>query len=80
MAKALTSFTTPGGAAAWNTFASTSATQPGIVTQLQQFNDQMRTGLTLDALTQGQAAGLTGYETEAVPAEADGSPRRRWRC
>ena len=32
-------------------------TQPGIITQMQQFNDQMRTGLTLGALTPGQAAG-----------------------
>ena len=74
MAKALTSFTTPGGATAWNAFASTSAAQPGIVTQLQQFNDQMRTGLTLSALTQGQAAGLTGFELKQFLPQARQSP------
>ena len=74
MAKALTSVTAPGSAAAWNTFASASTSTPGIITQLQQFNDQMRTGLTLGAITPGQAAGMTGYEIKQALPMAKGSP------
>ena len=67
MAKALTSFTTPGGAAAWTAFASTSAAV-GIITQVQQFNDQMRTGLTLGTLCPGAGGGAHRVRAEAVPA------------
>ena len=74
IAKALTSFTSPSSANAWATFASSSSTNPGIVTQLQQFNDQMRTGLTLGALGPGQAAGLTGYELKQFLPQAKQSP------
>ena len=74
MAKALKSVTSPASAAAWNSFASTSTTTPGIVTQLQQYNDQMRTGLTLGAITPGQAAGMTGYEIKQALPMAKDSP------
>jgi hypothetical protein len=72
MAKALTSFTSPAGSAAWTAFASTS--QPSIISAMQAFNDQMRTGLTLSALSQGQAAGLTGYELKQFLPMARQSP------
>ena len=62
--KALGSVTSPGSAAAWNTFASSSSTAPGIITQLQSFNDQMRTNLTLGSSTLKQAQGMTGYEIQ----------------
>ena len=71
MAKALRSVTSAGSGAAWNTFANPST---GIVGQLQQFNDQMRTGLTLGGLSQGQAAGLTGYELKQFLPQARQSP------
>ena len=72
MAKALTSFTTPGGAAAWTQFASTSPTS--VISQMQQFNDQMRTGMTLGAISGQGAAGLTGYELKQFLPQARQSP------
>ena len=72
LAKGLASVTSAGSGAAWNTFASTSTTTPGIITQLQNFNDQMRTGLTLGATTPGQAAGMTGYEIQQTLKKTPG--------
>ena len=54
-AGALKSFTSPGGAAAWTSFASTS--QPSVISQMQPFQDQMRTGLTLNATVPGAGGG-----------------------
>lgn len=64
-AQALTSFTapasatSPGSAAAWAAFAST--TQPSVVSQLQQQTDWLRTAQTLGALKPGQSTGMAAY-------------------
>ena len=56
MASALTSFTTAGGAAAWNTFAG----QNGLISTEQQNLDQLRTYMTLGALPLGGKTGAQG--------------------
>ncbi|MFZ0273480.1 MAG: hypothetical protein WAL34_16720, partial [Acidobacteriaceae bacterium] len=79
MAKALTSFTSPAGAAAWQAFASTSTSAPGLITSEEQNLDQIRTALTLTSgtaspFTVKQAQGLTGYELQPALAAARQSP------
>jgi hypothetical protein len=70
MAKALTSFTTPGGAAAWQKFAGPS----GLITAEQANLDQLRTGLTLGAIGPGGAAGLAGFQLQQMLPMAAKSP------
>jgi len=74
IAKALTSYTAPGSAAAWQAFASTSTTTPGVITQLQQYEDQMRTYMTLGTATPGQTAGLTAFQMKQMLPMVKGSP------
>ena len=75
MAQALTSFTSPSGAAAWNTFAGSQ----GLVTAEEQNLDQIRTALTLtqglsSPFTPGQAQGLAGFQLEQLLPMAKRSP------
>jgi hypothetical protein len=70
MAGSLTSFTTAKGAAAWNTFAGSS----GMVAAEQQNLDQLRTAMTLGAMTQPQAAGLAGFQIQQMLPLAKKSP------
>lgn len=70
MAQALTSFTTPGGAAAWNTFAG----PQGFVAAEQQNLDQLRTAMTLSAIGQPGAAGLAGFQIQQMLPMAKKSP------
>ncbi len=70
MAKALASFTTPQGAAAWQTFAGSN----GLIAGMQSNLDQARTGMTLNALTPGQAAGITGFQLQQLLPLAKNNP------
>jgi len=74
IAKALTSFTTPGGAAAWQAFASTSSAKPGFITQMQGFNDQMRTYLTLGTAGLPQAQEMSAFQLKSILPQARRSP------
>jgi hypothetical protein len=60
MAKALTSFTSAAGTTAWNAFASSSSSQPGVITQSQQMMDQLRTYMTLGAMPLQGRSGAQG--------------------
>ncbi|HSR23475.1 MAG TPA: hypothetical protein VLW53_07980, partial [Candidatus Eisenbacteria bacterium] len=70
MAGALTSFTTAGGAAAWNTFAG----QNGLISTEQQNLDQLRTYMTLNALSLPQARGIAGFQLQQLLPMAKNSP------
>jgi len=70
IAKALTSYTTPGGAAAWQAFASTSSSKPGFITQMQGFNDQMRTYLTLGTAGLPQAQEMSAFQLKSILPQA----------
>lgn len=70
-AKALTSFTSPGGASAWNTFSNS---QNGLVTQLDSQFDWLRTAQTMGALQPGQTAGMAGFELQQLLPMARRSP------
>jgi hypothetical protein len=72
MAKALTSFTTAGGAGAWNQFAG----QQGFIAAEQNNLDQLRTYLTLgpQVMTQPQAAGVAGFQIQQMLPMARQSP------
>jgi hypothetical protein len=73
MAKALGSFTTAGGASAWNTFAGSQ----GLVTAEQQNLDQLRTYMTLGSLgLQGKtgAQGIAGFQLQQLLPMAKQSP------
>ena len=70
MAQALTSFTTSGSAAAWQTFAG----PQGLVTAQQQNLDQLRTAMSLGAVTEPQAQGLAGFQLLQMLPLAKKSP------
>ena len=70
MAQALTSFSSVGGASAWNTFAGSQ----GLVAAEQQNLDQLRTALTLGAIGQKGAAGLAGFQLQQMLPLAKKSP------
>ena len=69
-AQALTSFTSAGGAAAWNTFAGSQ----GLIAAEQQNLDQLRTAMTLGAIGPQGAAGLAGFQIEQMLPMAKKSP------
>jgi hypothetical protein len=73
VAQALTGFFTPQSAAAWTGFTGTSTT-PGVISTLQQNMDQARTWLTLGAISQPQAAGLSAYEIQQQMGYGSKSP------
>src|SRR5579859_43216 len=70
MAQDLTSFTSASGSAAWRSFAG----PQGLISAEQSNLDQLRTALTLGALTQPQAAGLAGYQIQQLLPLAQKSP------
>jgi hypothetical protein len=70
MAKALASFTTPGGAAAWQTFAGPN----GLVPTEQQNLDQIRAAMSLGALTQPQGVQLGAFQLQQLLPLARHSP------
>jgi len=70
MAKALASFTTPGGASAWNSFAGSQ----GFIAAEQQNLDQLRTYMTIGALGQRGAAGIAGFQLQQLLPMARHSP------
>lgn len=70
IAAALTGFTSPANAAAWQAFASTSPSKPGFITQMQQFGDQMRTYLTLGTADLGQTKGFSAFELQRILPQA----------
>ena len=75
MARALTSFTSAGGASAWNTFAGSQ----GYIASEEQNLDQIRTALTLtqglsSPFTVQQGMGLAGFQLEQLLPMAKQSP------
>jgi hypothetical protein len=60
-AKALTSFTSPAGAAAWQAFASTSSSTPSLVSTTEGQLDWLRQAMTLGAVSSGQYGGMGAY-------------------
>jgi hypothetical protein len=67
---------TAAGAGAWTQFTTGTSTQPGVISSLQSNMDQLRTYMTLGALSSGQAAGLGAYEVgqDLTPVQRSGSP------
>ena len=66
-ANALKGFFGPGQAAAWTAFTGTSSA-PGVISTMQQNMDQLRSYMTLGAMTPGGASGLAAmYGQSALP-------------
>lgn len=63
MAKALTSFTSASGAAAWNTMTNT---QNGLIPQLGNQTDWLRSMQTMGALSPGQTTQMTAFQMQQL--------------
>lgn len=74
LGKALTSFTSPAGTAAWTAFASTSTSKPGVIENLQSNMDQLRSYQVENALSGVQGAGLTAAYIKPLLGSAKQSP------
>lgn len=70
-AKALTSFTSAGGAAAWNTF---SGPQNSLVSSTETQLDWLRQAQTMGALKSGQTTGMSGFLLQQLLPMAKQSP------
>lgn len=63
MAQALTSFTTPGGAAAWSALTNS---QSGLIPQLGSQTDWLRTMQTMGALSSGQTTQMAAFQMQQL--------------
>lgn len=75
MGRALASFITPQGAAAWTTFASTS--QPSLISQTQSNLDWLRQSMLLGAVGKGQGTEMGAFWLQQLLPMAQKSPAAR---